>query len=168
VRAVAYESVIDRSRIRDARRIAITSLRDVVLADLRRAKRLIERLGDEIAPQFRIASPEGDYWIALTLPPDTAERAHRLQLVSDFMVLKSSSGFVLSTEIKEPDAIITIGITRVECLGNRSPMGCVRYVAASFIACCRGERSERVATHRKRGSGPQHAFSPANCRRAYR
>jgi hypothetical protein len=59
----------------------------------------------------RIASPEGDYWIALTLPEDATERARWMTLVSDFMVLKSSPAFVLATEIKEPDAILVIGTT---------------------------------------------------------
>ena len=46
------------------------TFKDLVEADLRRAVRLITKLQDEIDPQFRIATPEGDYWIALQLPPD--------------------------------------------------------------------------------------------------
>jgi hypothetical protein len=75
------------------------------------------RIGDEIDPQFRIASAEGDYWIALTLPEDAVERARRMNLVSDFMALKSSPAFVLATEIKEPDAIVAIGVAHAERVG---------------------------------------------------
>ncbi len=46
------------------------NLRELVEADLRRAARLIIKIQDEIDPQIRIATPEGDYWIAVTLPTD--------------------------------------------------------------------------------------------------
>ena len=42
------------------------NLRELVEADLRRALRIIIKIQDEIDPQFRIATPEGDYWIAVT------------------------------------------------------------------------------------------------------
>jgi len=35
-------------------------LRELVLADLKRALRLIALIEDDLDPQFRIASPEGD------------------------------------------------------------------------------------------------------------
>jgi hypothetical protein len=95
----------------------ISSFKDLVLADLRRAQQLIARVGDEIDPQFRIASLEGDYWIALTFTDDEAERARRLALVSDFMALKSSPGFVLATEIKVPDAVVAMGVTHTQRVG---------------------------------------------------
>jgi hypothetical protein len=95
----------------------ITSFKGLVLADLRRAQQLIARMGNEIDPQFRIASPEGDYWIALTFSNDEAERARRLALVSDFMALKSSAGFVLATEVKEPDAVVAMGVTHTQRIG---------------------------------------------------
>jgi hypothetical protein len=90
------------------------TFKDLVLADLRRAQRLIEQVNDEIDPQFRIAAPEGDYWIALTLSEHTAERTRRMALVSDFMALKSSPAFILATEIKEPDAVVAIGASHGE------------------------------------------------------
>jgi hypothetical protein len=103
----------------------ISSFKDLVLADLRRAQQLIVRAGAEIDPQFRIASPEGDYWIALTLLDlaDECERARRLALVSDFMALKSSPGFVLATEIKIPDAIVAMGVTHAQRVGVLSRIG---------------------------------------------
>ncbi len=44
------------------------NFRELVEADLRRPARLIIKIQDEIDPQFRIATPEVDYWIAVTLP----------------------------------------------------------------------------------------------------
>lgn len=95
----------------------LRSLKDLVLADLRRAQRLIARIDDEIDPQFRIASAEGDWWIAVTLPEDLAERARCFALVSDFMAFKASPAFVLAVELKEPDAVCAIGVTHKEVMG---------------------------------------------------
>ena len=80
------------------------SFREVVLADLLRAQRLKIRIEDEIDPQFRIASPEGDWWIAITLDADRAERKHQMQLVSKFMASKLSPSFTMACELAEPDA----------------------------------------------------------------
>lgn len=93
------------------------SLKDLVLADLRRAQRLIARIDDEIDLQFRIASAEGDWWIALTLPDDLGERRRYFSLVSDFMALKSSPAFVLAVELKEPDAVCAVGVSHKEVFG---------------------------------------------------
>ena len=46
------------------------NLRELVEADLRRAARLIIKIQVEIDPQVRIATPEGDYSIGVTLPPN--------------------------------------------------------------------------------------------------
>jgi hypothetical protein len=99
------------------REAIIASFKELVVADLRRVQRLIERVGGEINPQFRIASAEGDYWIGLALPDDEVERARRMALVSDFMALKCSPAFVLATEMKEPDAIVVVGVTHAERIG---------------------------------------------------
>jgi hypothetical protein len=43
-----------------------TILPEVVLADLARAQRLRLKIQDEIDPQFRIATPKGDYGTAIS------------------------------------------------------------------------------------------------------
>jgi hypothetical protein len=87
------------------------TLKELVLADLQRAQRLITRTHpDPIDPQFRIASPEGDMWIGLTLPDDQGERARRMALIADFMALKLSPGFILASEIHTPDAVLSVGV----------------------------------------------------------
>lgn len=83
---------------------------DVVLADLERAQRLIAKIGDEIDPQFRIASPDGDYWIGITLSGEPQERAAQLKLVSRFMAWKSCPAFTQAAEIAEPDAVVCVGV----------------------------------------------------------
>ncbi|MTD94379.1 hypothetical protein GIW81_08535 [Hyphomicrobium sp. xq] len=82
-----------------------------MLADLARAQRLIRRMGDEIDPQFRIAAPGGDVWIAMTLTDDESERANRRALLSDFMAWKLAPGFVMAAEIAEPDAVFAMGVS---------------------------------------------------------
>ena len=46
------------------------NFRDIVEADLRRAARLVIKVLDEIDPQFRFATPEGDYHLPVMLPAD--------------------------------------------------------------------------------------------------
>jgi hypothetical protein len=87
------------------------SLQQIVRFGLERAQRLVRKIHpDPIDPQFRIATPEGDCWIAMTL----TEKSKRMDLVSDFMAWKLSPGFVMASELREPDAIMSIGLMRDE------------------------------------------------------
>lgn len=95
--------------------MATDKLREIVRFDLERAQRLVRKVHpDPIDPQFRIATPEGDYWIAIMLTEKPKERQRRLQLVSDFMAWKLSPGFVMASELHEPDAVLSIGLMRDE------------------------------------------------------
>jgi hypothetical protein len=77
------------------------------LADLERAQRLICKHPAPIDPQFRIASAEA-----------IVDRRHAYgeregksptpALVSDFMVRKHSPGFILESELHEPDAVLSV------------------------------------------------------------
>jgi hypothetical protein len=91
------------------------SFKEIVLADLLRAQRLKLRIQDEIDPQFRIASPEGDYWIGMTLDANPAEREKQMRLVSRYMAWKLSPAFTLASEIISPDAVYCIGVSHREC-----------------------------------------------------
>jgi hypothetical protein len=91
------------------------NLREIVLADLLRAQRLILRVQDEIDPQFRIASPEGDWWIGMTLADDLDERHRQMLRVSRFMQWKLSSAFTLASELVRPDAVYCVGVSHREC-----------------------------------------------------
>lgn len=91
------------------------NFREIVLADLLRAQRLILRIGDEIDPQFRIASPEGDWWIGMTLDRDLTERKRQMALISTFMASKLSPSFTMASELAEPDAVYCVGVSHHEC-----------------------------------------------------
>jgi len=102
------------------------NLREIVEADLRRAARLVIKIQDEIDPQVRIATPEGDYFIAVTLPADPYQRKVILRNLSLFLAWKQALGFTLASEIYEPDAVYCAGVMLKErhaCLAriNRVP-----------------------------------------------
>ena len=87
------------------------NLRELVEADLRRAARLIIKIQDEIDPQWRIATPTGDWWIATTLPNnDDHGRAKILRALGTFMVWKQAMGFTLASEVTAPDCIFCCGM----------------------------------------------------------
>lgn len=113
-----------------------TTFKEIVEADLRRGARLIIKVQDEIDPQFRIATPEGDYWIAATLPADDYGRRTVLRALSTFMVWKQAQAFTLASELYEPDCIYSVGVSPAErhaCLARvrREPRP---WTAASFGA----------------------------------
>lgn len=122
-----------------------TTFKEIVEADLRRGARLIVKVQDEIDPQFRIATPEGDYWIAITLPADDYGRRTALRALSTFMVWKQATGFTLASELHEPDCIYCVGLTQRErhaCLARvrRAPrpwttasFGPIEWLPASSI-----------------------------------
>ena len=94
------------------------SLRDIVESDLRRAARLIIRVQDEIDPQFRFATPEGDYYLAVTLPSDPERRSVMLDRIKTLMAWKQVRGFTISSELMEPDAIYTLGVFHDEVISG--------------------------------------------------
>ena len=88
--------------------------REMVEADLRRAARLVIKVQDEIDPQFRIATPEGDYALAVTLPADPYERSAMLRRVGTLLAWKQASAFTLASELFEPDCVYCVGISAFE------------------------------------------------------
>jgi hypothetical protein len=100
------------------------NFREIVEADLRRAARLIVKIQDEIDPQIRVATPEGDYHVALTLPPDDYGRRTVLRALALFLAWKQALAFTFASEIYTPDAVYCVGISpkerhaciaRIEC-----------------------------------------------------
>ena len=91
-----------------------TTFRGMVFADLRRAARLIVRVQDEIDPQFRIATPEGDYWLGVTLPDEPQQRLAVLNRVSLFMAWKQAPCFILASELSAPDCVYALGVSHKE------------------------------------------------------
>ena len=112
------------------------NFREIVLADLLRAQRVMVRIQDEIDPQFRIASPEGDWWIAMTLDANLSERRRQMRLISRFMAWKLSPAFTMASELIKPDAVISVGVSQRERHGvmsliERNPL---RFLPEQWLA----------------------------------
>ena len=88
---------------------------EIIEADLRRAARGIIKVQDELDPQFRVATPEGDYHLAVTMPPTEARAT--LRKVGTFLAWKQAIAVTMATELVEPDCVICIGITADTALG---------------------------------------------------
>ena len=86
------------------------TFKDLVEADLRRAARLVIKIQDEIDPQFRIATPEGDYWIAVQLPSAENERQLIFEQLAIFMAWKRALAFTIACELLTPDCVWCCGI----------------------------------------------------------
>lgn len=71
---------------------------------------------EEVAPRFRVITPEGDWTVFVPLPDDIGERQRRMQLVYGFMAWKSATAFVMSTELVRPDCVLSAGIGRSDVL----------------------------------------------------
>ena len=112
------------------------TFRDLVEADLRRAARLIIKIQDEIDWQFRIATPEGDYHLSITMPDAEDERSAMLGRLTVFMMWKRAVAYVLAVETREPDAVYAVGVSASEQLNclvriTRTPRP---WTAANFSA----------------------------------
>lgn len=97
------------------------TFRDIVEADLRRGALLMIKAQDEIDWQFRIATREGDYHLAVTMSDDEAERAAMLGRVALLMTWKAALAYTLTVETSTPDAIYAVGMShgeRYNCLAR--------------------------------------------------
>ena len=92
----------------------LTTFRQFVEADLRRAARLIIGVQDELDPQVRMAAADGDYLVTVTLPPGTTERQRLFRRLSNFMAWKQSPSFTLACELSEPDSVYALGVSHKE------------------------------------------------------
>jgi hypothetical protein len=78
---------------------------------------------EEVVPRFRIVVPGvPDYTVFVPLPDDAGQRQWRMQLVSAFMAWKGASGFVMSTELIAPDAVVSVGVERSGMLAALRPL----------------------------------------------
>jgi hypothetical protein len=87
------------------------SFREAVEADLRRAARILIQVQSKLDPQFRIATPEGDYWLAAPIPTDKQRRAAMLDRIRRFLAWKRAFAFTLASELISPDALRCAGIS---------------------------------------------------------
>lgn len=94
----------------------------MVEADLRRAARLSLKVKDEIDPQLRIATPEADYWLAVTLGTDERERYEMMAHIKVFMALKQAVAFTWACEVAEPEGLYCAGVAPGDGLAMFMPI----------------------------------------------
>jgi hypothetical protein len=82
-----------------------STLQQLIVADLKRAQRLIIKHQSELDPQWRIASPNGDYYLSTRLQADPASRTLLFDAVALFMAWKSATAFTLAAETNTPHAL---------------------------------------------------------------
>jgi len=67
---------------------------------------------EEVVPRVRVVCPDGDWIVMVPLPDDIGERQRRMQLLYGFMAWKSATAFVMSSELQEPDCVISAAVGR--------------------------------------------------------
>ena len=104
---------------------------------------------EEVVPRFRVVCPEGDLTVFVPLPDDMGDRQRRMQLVYGFMAWKSATAFVMSSELIEPDCLISAAVNRADVLSACRPIvrrpcrsgrcsGCqLNLLAKRLLPCCR-------------------------------
>lgn len=96
-------------------------VKDKMLEELRLSVGIVLS-GVEVVPRFRVMTPEGDWTVFVPLPDDMAERQRRMQLLYGFMAWKGATGFIMASELVEPDCVIVGGVSRNEVLMAARPV----------------------------------------------
>ena len=65
-------------------------------------------------PQFRMATPEGNFHLALVLPVDDYERKAMFRRIASLMAFKMAAAFTLAVELVEPDCLTCVGVSHSE------------------------------------------------------
>jgi hypothetical protein len=87
-------------------------MRELIVDELQLSETVI-RAGGEVVPRFRIEVPgEAAYTLFVPLPDDVEQRQWRMGLVSAFMAWKGAHAFVMSSELRTPDAAVAAGVNR--------------------------------------------------------
>ena len=100
--------------------------RSHILTELALSERII-RKGMGVAPRFTVFAPDGLYTAMVELPDGEQERSKQLSAIRGFMIFKAARGFLLASEIIDPDVISVIAVRRSEVIGalkhiNRDPL----------------------------------------------
>lgn len=109
-------------------------LRAKAIAELERSCAIIKD-GYEVVPRFVVECPEGDFVVFCPLQGDEAERVKRMEIVKKLLAGKMATAFVFSGEMKEPDVVSAVAVTKDRVFAHykgmtRSPL---RFVAEGTL-----------------------------------
>lgn len=77
------------------------------------------RVQDDIDPQLRIATPQGDIAVSVTFPEGCHERDCTLQVLQRFCAWKQALAYTMTFNIAEPNALMTVGVS------GKNVVGCI-------------------------------------------
>lgn len=96
--------------------------------------------GDEVVPRFRIFGHMQSYTVMVPLPDAIMERQRRMQLLYGFMAWQGATGFIMSTELVEPDAVTSVGVNFNDVVVAARPIlrkpltvGAVEWLSRSLV-----------------------------------
>lgn len=95
----------------------LNGLRRIALADLERGMRLAVRVQDDIDPQFRFATPQGDVAVSVTFPPEAAPRRILFDKLRMLCAWKQVLAYTMTFGIGDPNALMTVGVSREGVVG---------------------------------------------------
>lgn len=78
--------------------------------------------GEELVPRFRVICPTETWTVFVPLPDDIGERQRRMQLLYAFMAWKAATAFVMSSELKAPEALISAAVGKDSVLCAYRPL----------------------------------------------
>lgn len=89
-----------------------------ILEELHVSRKVISA-GQEVTPRFLVYTPTGNYVLMMPLREAEQERLESFRLARLFMVWQAATGFVLSSETKNPKAVTATFVSREEVTGAR-------------------------------------------------
>ena len=95
----------------------VMPLRELVLQDLRRGMRLMMRVQEDIDPQFRIATPEGDIAVSATFPESVTAKRELFALLGKFFAWKQALAYTMTFNLAQPNALMTVGVSARDAVG---------------------------------------------------
>ena len=90
-------------------------MKQIVLDELRLSTS-IALCKEEVVPRFRAMTPGGSWMVFVPLPDDIGERQRRMQLLYGFLAWKSATAFVMSSELVQPEVLISAAVSRDDVL----------------------------------------------------
>lgn len=97
------------------------ALRAHIVEEFAVSQRIV-RSGNDVMPRFKIFAPDGEHVAFLTLPEDIGGRLERLEVMRAFMIWKAATGFVMSSELAEPNALLVVAVTRFDVVAALQPI----------------------------------------------
>jgi hypothetical protein len=95
----------------------VTDHRKDILSALSISREIV-RSGHDVTPRLELFTPTGNHLLMMPLPDDEDDRAACFHLARLIMIWQAVHGFILSSELKKPDALSVLLVTRDQVVGT--------------------------------------------------